>query len=370
MACKTKKLKKAYLGGEQPLMQAPYQPGMYDSLNPIVNGQFQSRPLNPDDPYNTNVPYNFQKITSEGTKQPGAQINPNLQQSPELLNAAGRGPKYTQESKYQFGINYNNILGSHALLSAGSFLANNSENSMANATKRFNQQFNFLPFTSNNSQQSLYGMKKGGMVKYDLGGGVNDNNLDTEEGIQSWMFEEPTPGESKEPINTEAANKAVEELVNPNADMEHFASLHSNQRPSYYRSSKANTASMEGVNPDLNNMFGVLSGMFPGLKVTSTTGGKHMAGSRHYDGRAIDIGANSSSKEAYSAMQQYFKANPGFKKQFGLEDIIDEGDHTHIELPKQKMGGKTCKYKEGGSYNVTQEELNDLIKQGYKIEYE
>jgi hypothetical protein len=39
----------------------------------------------------------------------------------------------------------------------------------------------------------------------------------------------------------------------------------------------------------MGSMIALLKQLFPGVTITSTTGGKHVAGSDHYAGRAIDF---------------------------------------------------------------------------------
>lgn len=55
------------------------------------------------------------------------------------------------------------------------------------------------------------------------------------------------------------------------------------------------------------------------------TGGRHSAGSEHYDGRAIDFGTARNSREQLQAWLQWARKQ-------GL-DAIDEGDHIHVSLP-------------------------------------
>jgi len=81
----------------------------------------------------------------------------------------------------------------------------------------------------------------------------------------------------------------------------------------------------------------VLASNFPGLKISSghegsSGDGIHMKNSKHYQGKAIDIGANSSNKKEYNSFKELIKlSSQELKSQFGIEDIIDEGDHIHIE---------------------------------------
>lgn len=83
---------------------------------------------------------------------------------------------------------------------------------------------------------------------------------------------------------------------------------------------------------DVNNsLLGLVKGFtssFPGIVVTSGTDGQHMANSAHYDGEAVDIGANSSTPQAYKAFKQSL---PQLKRKYGIK-YLDEGDHIHLSL--------------------------------------
>lgn len=89
---------------------------------------------------------------------------------------------------------------------------------------------------------------------------------------------------------------------------------------------------IDDLNPTLKIFTQNISSMFPGLVISSGNDSKHMKGSKHYKNKAIDIGANSSNADDYQALKQYIAKNPSLKRQYGIEDIIDEGDHLHIEL--------------------------------------
>lgn len=74
-----------------------------------------------------------------------------------------------------------------------------------------------------------------------------------------------------------------------------------------------------------------------GLRVTSTTGGRHVPGSMHYRGRAIDVSVRGLSEGAIEGVMAAARA-AGFR-------VLDErtrhkwspawsGPHLHIELPE------------------------------------
>lgn len=58
---------------------------------------------------------------------------------------------------------------------------------------------------------------------------------------------------------------------------------------------------------------------------SQTIGGRHSAGSEHYDGRAVDFGDARNSRKKLNAAKAWF-ARMGF-------DVLDEGDHIHISAP-------------------------------------
>ena len=95
---------------------------------------------------------------------------------------------------------------------------------------------------------------------------------------------------------------------------------------------------INNLQPKLKEFTTVLLSSFPGLKLSSgheghSGDGVHMKGSKHYSGKAIDIGANSSNQKEYSLFKKLISVNKRqLMEQFGIEDIIDEGDHIHIEL--------------------------------------
>ena len=61
--------------------------------------------------------------------------------------------------------------------------------------------------------------------------------------------------------------------------------------------------------------------------VTSCTDGKHMAGSKHYEGLAIDVRSRNLPKERHTACLIAMRETLG--PQF---DVILEGDHFHVEF--------------------------------------
>lgn len=97
---------------------------------------------------------------------------------------------------------------------------------------------------------------------------------------------------------------------------------------------KSSSVNLSNVNKELLHIVGSVSTQFPGIVVTSGDDSTHLPNSAHYDGDAVDIGANSSNKEAYNK----FKASlPALQSKYGVK-YIDEGNHIHLSLSSK---GKT-----------------------------
>lgn len=104
---------------------------------------------------------------------------------------------------------------------------------------------------------------------------------------------------------------------------------------------KSDKTNVTDIHPILRKFLEDMSYMFDGIVVTSGRDGKHSVwNSRHYLGLALDFGANSSNKTAYSNFKNYvFSNKEQLKQKYQIEDIIDEGTHIHVELvptPKEK----------------------------------
>jgi hypothetical protein len=91
---------------------------------------------------------------------------------------------------------------------------------------------------------------------------------------------------------------------------------------------------IQNVNKNLLSMVSNFDSVYPGLVISSGTDSKHMKNSAHYDGEAIDIGANSSNKQAY---QKFKQSLPELQRKYGIK-FLDEGDHIHVSLSSK---GKT-----------------------------
>jgi hypothetical protein len=127
---------------------------------------------------------------------------------------------------------------------------------------------------------------------------------------------------------------------------------------------KSSSVNIKNLHPDLLNFTNVISQNFPGLVLTSGNDSKHMKGSKHYGNKAIDIGATSSNKQAYANLKKYLKTNSSIKQQFGIEDIIDEGNHIHIELMKyggQQQGGQVV--------DMDENQIQQFLAAGGQLEF-
>ena len=95
------------------------------------------------------------------------------------------------------------------------------------------------------------------------------------------------------------------------------------------------------INSGLKQTLSNLTGTFPGLVVSSGNDSKHTHNSAHYDGDAVDIGANSSNKQAYA---NFLNSVGSLSKQMGFK-YINEGDHIHVS------NSKKGKLQSGGNVN-------------------
>ena len=71
-----------------------------------------------------------------------------------------------------------------------------------------------------------------------------------------------------------------------------------------------------------------------GLPVTSTTGGKHVAGSLHYQGRAVDFGVGGVSDDILAAFKSAEEA-AGFQvhEEYAGSTPYSTGHHLHVSKP-------------------------------------
>lgn len=68
------------------------------------------------------------------------------------------------------------------------------------------------------------------------------------------------------------------------------------------------------------------------MRITSTTDGKHMDGSKHYNGDAIDVGIRSSATWQFFPLALQQTLVKEISTLLGPDyDVVLEGDHVHIE---------------------------------------
>ena len=115
---------------------------------------------------------------------------------------------------------------------------------------------------------------------------------------------------------------------------------------------------IDNLHPNLASFASTMSQYFPGLKISSANDSKHMKGSKHYANKAIDIGANSSDPVAYNRLKNFLGQSASVKRQYGIEDIINEGDHLHVELMKT-----------GGEYELTADQIMQIKAMGGDVEF-
>jgi len=109
---------------------------------------------------------------------------------------------------------------------------------------------------------------------------------------------------------------------------------------------KSNLVKIDKLNKNLLQFLTDMSIKFDGIVVTSGNDSTHMVNSRHYINKAIDIGANSSNKIAYANFKNFVKANKTvLKVKYSIEDILDEINHIHIEMPASDIEIKAIKKK-------------------------
>ena len=131
---------------------------------------------------------------------------------------------------------------------------------------------------------------------------------------------------------------------------------------------KSNSVNIKDIHPLLKQFLEDMSSMFIGIVVTSGNDSVHMVGSRHYIGKALDFGANSSEKKAYAAFKSYVLSNKkSLKEKYQLEDIIDEGTHIHVEMPLTIDESKTIKTKQYTLIGIGVLVLSGILLYYFKI---
>lgn len=280
---------------------------------------------------------------------------------------------------HPFGLNWKYMLDSNVVTSGAQFLAQNSPNSMSNATKRFNQdQFsplNYLPYTPNNSRQDYYGtpnvMKKGGtnwkgMAMCEDGGSIGDIDGIQEPDMSTFIYadDEQNVVPPSTAVNEDKAANAIDRVINNKQDEEQpfddndviTASLDfSTRRKEYWDDKPVNVTvdkksiELNGVHKDVLDATGEMMAKFPGLKITS---GIRSWGDKdaHPVGRAIDIsGDEKTLDEAHKYYSDVIVPKYGFNP--ALAENHGTGPHIHVGY-----------YKDGGSIHIKPSHEGDFTE--------
>lgn len=93
--------------------------------------------------------------------------------------------------------------------------------------------------------------------------------------------------------------------------------------------------SVNGIKKETITLIGILNCYFyifinKPFVITSCTDGKHMKGSKHYSGYAIDIRSRHLDNLEIVKLVNWFEINHGLKY-----DMVVEKDHIHIEYDPQ-----------------------------------
>lgn len=95
-------------------------------------------------------------------------------------------------------------------------------------------------------------------------------------------------------------------------------------------------AKIEGIRPEILLGVCVVHSVFqtysvPLMTITEGTGGKHMEGSKHYQGLAVDIRSKNIPEMAKNAILKECQVNLGENFDFLLEQAGEAGEHFHLE---------------------------------------
>lgn len=246
-------------------------------------------------------------------------------------------------------------LGSNFLFGLGQDLYNNK---LAKENYRISREnYRDVPFTQydnfNNFHNPLNNMyaKNGGMSNLDYLDAIQNNDLHSDEfkNISDEYYNTEDEDNVKfddDEYNNTFFNNLIEDdnLIEDNNLPNEYISNNTNSNlntPINLRL-KNNNINIKNLDQNLINFSNDLANSFPGLVITSGNDSEHMKGSKHYDNLAIDIGTNSSDKNDYNNFKELLKDKKKvalYKSTYNIEDIIDEGDHIHIELKKKAKNG-------------------------------
>lgn len=194
---------------------------------------------------------------------------------------------------------------------------------------------------ANNPYSSLTEMGAPDVTKY-------KNKVDFQKDLNDWAFKLQNKSEQdtralRRARNIDMANSILEDNESTAAewDLDPFVTPDFQQYDPASLSLKSQSVDIARLNPNLGAVVGRMSGLFPGLVITSGNDSQHTKNSAHYDDDAVDIGANSSDAKAYKRWKQSL---PQLAKSYGFR-YIDEGDHIHVSMSRKG------KLKEGGKVN-------------------
>src|SRR3972149_2144787 len=93
------------------------------------------------------------------------------------------------------------------------------------------------------------------------------------------------------------------------------------------------------VHPALLRGLADLADLLPGtVVVTSGTDGKHMAGSFHYEGRAVDVRSKHLAPEKVEPVVRAFRATHDLEYDLLWEYVGTSNEHLHLEYDPKKIG--------------------------------
>ncbi len=96
-------------------------------------------------------------------------------------------------------------------------------------------------------------------------------------------------------------------------------------------------AKITGLQPEILLALQIIYSVFrvysvPVLTITEGTGAKHMEGSKHYKGLALDIRSKNIPEMTKTLIKHECNINLGESFDFFLEQAGEAGEHFHVEL--------------------------------------
>lgn len=160
--------------------------------------------------------------------------------------------------------------------------------------------------------------------------GKTKNDVDPNSSLLHAMSVYAPKSDNNDPVNYAKfiANKLGISINEPiqNIDTEKWADAIELMEGNTKTKVKSENVNITKIPDSLRRFYNEANTLFPGLVITSGNDARHKPNSAHYDNEAIDIGANSSNKEAFNMLRQNKEY---FKRKHGIY-ILDEGNHLHI----------------------------------------